>query len=93
MTKDEAIALVTRERDALGAIGGLTDYREFDAWRRARNLAEAAAVERLTAAGAVVRDDFKGTSIKLVGIRTTCTGGLSGALGNWLARVEREAGR
>ena len=89
MTLQEAIAFVTAERALiLEATAGFT-HENFNEWRRKRDEAKAAAISRLTAVGAVIRDDWQGTAIKLVGIRCTCTGGLSGALGNWIARAQR----
>lgn len=40
-----------------------------------------------------LRDEWNGASIAMLGIRSSSTVGLSGALSNWLARVETEERR
>lgn len=93
MTREEAIALVRNERSALAKVLAECGYMAggFDEWRRKRDEASAAAITHLTEAGAVVRDDWRGTVLKFDGIRCSSTGGIAGALGNWLARAKREA--
>jgi hypothetical protein len=91
MTRTEAIALVKEQLRAVteGAAG--YSHENWNDWRRKRDEANAAAIAALTAAGATVRDDWRGTALKFDGLRVTCTGGIGGALNNWLARAERES--
>lgn len=71
------------------------DSRNFTAEREARKEAIGLARNALESVGAKTRDEWNGAAIKLVGIRSTCTWGFSGALGNWLraarAKLEKDA--
>lgn len=95
MTRADAIALAARQRAELAKVLSQCGYMAggHDERRRKRDEANAAAVNALTEAGAVIRDDWRGTVLKFDGIRCTCTGGIAGALSNWLARAAKEQAR
>lgn len=71
------------------------DNRNYSAEREARKEAVALARNALESVGAKTRDEWNVAAIKLMGIRSTCTWGFSGALGNWLraARAKLEQGK
>lgn len=43
-----------------------------------------------TAPDAKMRDEWNGASVAMLGVRSTSTSGLHGALTNWCARVEKQ---
>jgi len=40
-----------------------------------------------------LQSDWQGASLRACGIRATCTYGIQGVVGNWIAAVERHAGQ
>ncbi|PHQ63550.1 MAG: hypothetical protein COC10_05630 [Sphingobium sp.] len=93
MTLAQSIALVdrmlTQNRAATDGMSALGDY---DRWIKARNEAEESSRAALVAVGATVKVNWNGATIHFAGIRSTSTGGLPGAMGNWLrAARDRDA--
>jgi hypothetical protein len=93
MKKAVDVTLVTHAIGAVRAIGyemsGKTD------WEHGREQSRAAArsaVAQLEDYGARVRDDWRGARITLCGISSTSTGGIRGAIMNWLRAAEAKIG-
>lgn len=59
--------------------------------RAKHNQAVATMVETLTAKlpKCRINDRWNGTSVSIAGVRATCTGGIEGALTNWIAAARR----
>ncbi len=87
------VTLVTHAIGAVRAIGEECS-RNAD-WVNARERSHAAArsaVRQLEDYGARVRDDWRGARISLCGISSTSTGGVRGAIANWLRAAEAKIG-
>ena len=85
-----AIALVERQVAAMGKVSAGFSTHRYSEWA-ARRRATADAVETaLVAAGATIKEDWRGATMKLAGIRATSTCGLDGALNNWLVAARRQ---
>ncbi len=65
----------------------LTDY---SAWRLAHNAANEMALSALKEHGAAVRVGWQETSVRLSGIRSASTGGIHGAMLNWLRAARKK---
>lgn len=90
MTIADAIALVDRlVADHNAATDHVQASTNYDAWRKAHREADAALASALVAAGATVRENWQGASVKLAGVRSTSTGGLRGATTNWLRAAQQ----
>lgn len=95
-TLRESIALVEHEQAAWRyVVANVTATKDYAEWRRAHRSAEDAARRRLTKHGVLIRDGgCSVTAIKFASIRSTSTGGLLGAIGNWLraarTRLEKQ---
>ena len=90
MTRPEIIALVEQAlADARDHVGP-HDWND-KTWH-ARNRAEYRALaDRLTTeCGARVREDSNGARVSMVGVASTSTAGLSGALSNWIVAARRK---
>lgn len=67
-----------------------TDWRDDAAWRAARNAETQILIDLRDTEGATFRDDGLGATLKLAGIRTTCTAGAAGVLRNWQSAASRK---
>lgn len=95
MKKAIDVMLVTDAMRAVRAISeelkGKLDalpYGRFDESKSARRNA----VCQLEDYGFRVRDDWRGTRLGILGIHSTCTGGVQGAMRNWLRAAEAKIG-
>lgn len=87
------VTLVTHAIGAVRAIGEECS-RNTD-WMDKREQSHAAArtaIRQLEDYGARVRDDWRGARISLCGISSTSTGGVRGAMMNWLRSAEAKIG-
>lgn len=87
---------VTLVMHAIGAVREISDECSSKAdWMAAREQSHEAArtaVRQLEDYGATVRDDWRGGVLSLCGIRSTSTGGIRGAMTNWLRAAEAKIG-
>lgn len=63
-------------------------YASFGEFTAAHHLA----INKLEEHGFRVREDWRGARIGNLGIHSSCTGGLLGAMGNWLRAAEAKIG-
>ncbi len=79
-------------RDALGRLPKI-EGPDYAASRSRFKAAEAELAARILALPdkPKLRDAWNGGAVSMLGLRSTCTSGLSGALSNWCTRVERAA--
>lgn len=66
------------------------DWRNDGSWRAARQAETQILTDLRDAEGAIFRDDGLGATLKLSGIRTTCTAGAAGVLRNWQTAARRQ---
>jgi hypothetical protein len=86
-----AIAIRTA-RDIADSFSDKLGYDGSDgAYDRGRQ-ASASAKNQLEDFGFTVRDDYRGHAVSFGGVRATCTGGLLGAVQNWLRKAEAKIG-
>ncbi len=71
-------------------LAGHSASDNYPAWKQARDYGHSMLLSSLTAAGVSVREDFQGATINFAGIRSGSTGGLHGAVTNWLGRAKLE---
>ncbi|ASY69366.1 hypothetical protein [Sinorhizobium fredii] len=65
------------------------DWRDNGAWRAARQAEAQILIDLRDSEGATFKDSGLGVTLKLAGIRTTCTAGAAGVLRNWQAAAWR----
>lgn len=82
----DCIALIKAEIKKLPPV----DYSNFDACTR-RNQAVTDMLKIISARLPKVRisERWNGTIVSIAGVRATCTGGVEGALTNWIAAARR----
>ena len=89
---------VTAVTHAIGAVRAISvelkktldtvPYASFDEFKAAHRAAE----RQLEDYGARIRDDWRGARINLCGIQSSSTGGIHGAMMNWLRAAEAKIG-
>lgn len=88
-----ALPLVKEQADAIAGItGDLSMSADYQDYRKRHAEAVEAAIRQLTEAGASIRHDYAGASIRFAGIRSTSTMGVAAALRNWLAAARKKLG-
>ncbi|HWL48002.1 MAG TPA: hypothetical protein VNQ31_09840 [Sphingomonadaceae bacterium] len=89
----EAIARVTAGLAGIDAevVGPFpTDWRQISDWQQRRRESVEQLAELLRAEYAARITDRCTCAVTMAGVRSTCTGGLAGALNNWCRAAERK---
>ncbi|MBN9066725.1 MAG: hypothetical protein J0H60_09730 [Rhizobiales bacterium] len=72
------------------ALEGISALQDYDTYCNTRRSADSALELAVVQIGAAIRDKGSETAVRIAGIRSTSTMGLSGALSNWLTAARKK---